>query len=182
MEQENQHRSLADLIFLFVEFSFMGWIYEVTLAFIYGWGFVNRGFLHGPFLPIYGFGGVLLVLALGGLMKKDLRVGRIKITPILVFLGIVLITTTIELLAGLLIDQLLAERLWDYTHYTVHYKGIIALNTSLRFGAGGLFMLYVLLPLFTHLTNRLTEKTKNIVAGILVFYLMGDFFITIFSA
>jgi len=46
------------LLFLF--FGVIGWLYEVTLAFLYGYGFVNRGFLFGPYLPLYGFGALLL--------------------------------------------------------------------------------------------------------------------------
>ena len=85
----------------FVLFSIIGWLYEVLLElFIYNNGFVNRGFLFGPYCPVYGFGAIIFILALKGLKKKKICVGKLNITPALVFVGIVAISTIVELITS----------------------------------------------------------------------------------
>lgn len=67
----NKVDKLSNYVFIFTEISFIAWIYEVFLDLVvYGKSFVNSSTLHGPFLQIYGFGGILLILTLQGLMKK----------------------------------------------------------------------------------------------------------------
>src|SRR5665647_1945826 len=130
----NSKKGWIRLFFLFLTGSLVGWIYEVTLGFIYGYGFVNRGFLYGPYLPIYGFGLILLYLMLQRLMNKPIKVKNIKINPILVFLGIIVITTCLEFIVGFGMLKIFQIRLWDYSSYWMNYQGIISFNTSIRFG------------------------------------------------
>ena len=87
------------LFLYFMAYAVIGWIYEVFLeVVVYRWGFSNRGFLFGPYLPVYGFGAVIILLVLQSLKKKRIAIGKINVTPILVFLGIVALTTGLELL------------------------------------------------------------------------------------
>ena len=64
--------SLVNLVMMFFIFCFVGWVWEVSLAFISEGTFVNRGTLHGPWLPIYGTGGVIILILLKKLRKKPL--------------------------------------------------------------------------------------------------------------
>ena len=95
------------LFLYFMAYAVIGWIYEVFLeVVVYRWGFSNRGFLFGPYLPVYGFGAVIILLVLQPLKKKRIAIGKINVTPILVFLGIVALTTGLELFTSYTLENL----------------------------------------------------------------------------
>lgn len=126
----------------------LGWCYEVFLeVVVYRWGFSNRGFLWGPYLPVYGVGALLILGCLRGLTKKPLRVGRVNLMPAVVFLAVVALTTVVELIASYLLEWTTGGWLWDYTRYAIQWQGRICLSASLRFGVGGMIILYLLQPL-----------------------------------
>ena len=79
---------------------------------VYRWGFSNRGVLFGPYCIIYGVGALILIFTLGGLKKKRICLGRLCITPVLVFIGIVVITTVLELAGSYIMELLYGEWLW----------------------------------------------------------------------
>jgi len=165
-------------MYLFVLFSFIGWLYEVGLAFLYGFGFVNRGFLFGPYLPIYGFGGLILVVSLAGVMKKPRCWGRVPMTPFLVFLLIVLITTVLEYAASAGLEFIFHKRWWDYSHYAFNLNGRVCLSASLRFGLGGMVFVYVLAPLIKRLAGKIPENIRNRGALLILGLLLLDFICT----
>ena len=83
----------------------LGWCYEVFLVVVvYRWGFSNRGFLWGPYLPVYGVGALLILGCLGRLKSRPLRVGRVNFMPAVVFLAVVALTTVVELIASYLLE------------------------------------------------------------------------------
>ena len=156
-------------------YSVFGWLYEVFLeVVVYRWGFSNRGILFGPYCIIYGFGALLLLFTLTGLKKKRIYAGKILITPFLVFLGIVAVTTVTELIGSYLMEWLTGDWMWDYRRFAFNFQGRIALNPSIRFGIGGMVFLYVLQPLFVKLTEKMSQKTFNIVTGILAVLFLAD--------
>ena len=75
MEQKNSIRfeTIKKYFIYFVFFSIIGWCYEVFLeVFIYQWGFSNRGFLFGPYCPVYGFGALIFIILLSSLKKRKI--------------------------------------------------------------------------------------------------------------
>ena len=92
----------------------------------------------------------------------------------LVFLGIVVITTLVELFASYLMEMTRGEWLWDYTRFAFHFQGRIALNPSIRFGIGGMVFLYILQPLFEKLIGKMSEKTFHVVFAVLAVLLCVD--------
>ena len=135
------------LFLYFMAYAVIGWIYEVFLeVVVYRWGFSNRGFLFGPYLPVYGFGAVIILLVLQSLKKKRIAIGKINVTPILVFLGIVALTTGLELLTSYIMEWTTGGWLWDYERFAWNFQGRIALNPSIHFGIGGMFFLYCVQP------------------------------------
>lgn len=166
---------LEEYFLYFMMYSILGWIYEVFLeVVVYRWGFSNRGVLFGPYCVVYGFGALILVALLWRLKNKDIRVGRVKVTPVLVFLGIVLITTAVELAASYIMEFTAGEWLWDYTRFSWNFQGRIALNPSLRFGIGGMVFLYLLQPLFYKVTGKMSERTLDIIASIWGLIFLSD--------
>ena len=116
-------KKLQEYFLYFMFYSIIGWCYEVFLeVVVYRWGFSNRGVLFGPYCVIYGFGGpycviygfgaLILIFSLSWLMKKKIRVWKLNIIPILVFLGIVVITTVVELAASYIMEATRGEWMW----------------------------------------------------------------------
>ena len=176
---QNLKKQFSFYVLLFLFICVIGWIYEVALAFLYGFGFVNRGFLFGPYLPVYGFGGLILFVSLGGVMEKRRYIKKIPVTPLIVFLLIVLITTVIEYLTGYVLELLFARRWWDYSHYSFNLNGRVCLNTSVRFGIGGMVVLYLLVPLFTRLVQKVPRKGRTVAAFLVAGVLLADFILTL---
>ena len=89
---------------IFITYAFIGWIYEVMWFIFMRGKFVNRGFLNGPYLPIYGFGALILYYMLRNFMKKKHKVGKLNINLILVFIIIFIVTTVVEFIAHYILD------------------------------------------------------------------------------
>lgn len=151
----------------FLVYSMCGWIYEVLVALIeYHRGFVNRGFLWGPYCPVYGFGGLLIVLSIQKLKKTKVLPEIVKF--LLCFLSIVALTSVVELLTSYLMEAALGQWLWDYSDYAYNFQGRVALKSSLRFGIGGMMLLYGLQPVLEWITN----KCKNAKAYSIITYII----------
>ncbi|WP_130862229.1 putative ABC transporter permease [Bacilliculturomica massiliensis] len=167
--------------FCFVLYCILGWIYEVVLGLLYGWGFENRGFLFGPWLPVYGVGALLLVFLLGPVKEKKRRLAGLPVTPLLVFLLTVLITTILEYITGAALWALFQRRWWDYSGDFMNLNGFICPRTSIRFGLGGLFFLYVCQPCFEWFWDRITEKAGHVITGVLAALILLDFAHTMYA-
>lgn len=161
-------RNLAQYFLYFILYSIIGWIYEVFLeVVVYRWGFSNRGALFGPYCIIYGVGALILILLFSGLKKKKLYIGKLLITPVLVFLGIVIVTTVIELIGSYIMEYLTGSWAWDYQRFAFHFQGRIALNPSIRFGIGGMVILYLLQPAFEKWIRKLSDWRLFLISGII---------------
>jgi len=178
--EKSLNKKLTYCILTFILYAFIGWIYEVILEFYYGNGFVNRGFLFGPYLPVYGFGALLILFMLYNFSKKKLYLGKLNITPVLVFILIFFIITIVEYITGTILDVFLQKRLWDYSHYTFNINGLVCLSASTRFAIGGTVFIYVLQPLFDKLINIMNAKLKNILAYSILSVIIIDFILKIF--
>jgi len=112
--------------------------------------------------------------------KKKIKIRKISITPIVIFLGIVAIATSIELAGSYIMELLTGHWMWDYTRFAFNFQGRIALNPSVRFGIGGMVFLYILQPLFEKLTDKISEKALNIISSLIVTVLLVDCAYTFF--
>lgn len=163
------------MVFVFLVYCVIGWCYEVFLeVVVYRWGFSNRGFLWGPYLPVYGVGALLILLCLRPLKARQMRLGRVNLKPAVLFLAVVLLTTVVELIASYLLEWLTGGWLWDYTNYTVQWQGRICLSASLRFGIGGMAALYLVQPLLEKAAARLGERRCIALAGVLAAVFAAD--------
>ena len=154
---------LQAVFLYFWVYAALGWVYEVFLeVVVYRWGFSNRGFLFGPYLPVYGVGALLILAFLRGLSRREWRVGQVNLMPVVVFVAVVVLTTVVELIASYLLEWTTGGWLWDYTRYTIQWQGRICLSASLRFGVGGMIVLYGLQPLLEKGMARLGDKRKPV--------------------
>jgi len=171
------NKQITYLILTFILYAFIGWIYEVILEFYYGNGFVNRGFLFGPYLPVYGFGALLILFFLYNFSKKKIYLSKLSITPVIVFILIFLITTIVEYITGTILDVFLQKRLWDYSHYAFNINGLVCLSASTRFAIGGTAFIYVLQPLFDKIIDFMNIKIRSVLAyGILIIVIIDFIF------
>lgn len=116
--------SLGQWVLLFFFYSFLGWIWECLYVSLRKGKWVNRGFMHGPMLPIYGFGAiVVLFLAL-----------PVRGNVILVFLFGMTGATVLEYFTGLFMEKLFHMRYWDYTGKPLNINGYICLFCSVGWG------------------------------------------------
>ena len=111
-------------LFLFYFFSFLGWCWETLYVSILEKRFVNRGFMRGPFLPLYGSGGVMMLMVARPFNDNIL----------LVYIAGCIGATTLELVTGVLMEKLFKVRYWTYSHKKFNFKGYICLESTLFWG------------------------------------------------
>lgn len=151
-------------IWFFLTLSMVGWLWEVLLYLILDSRFVNRGILFGPWLPIYGAGGLLMYLLLY----------RLKKHPLLVFLLAVVICSAIEYFCSWFLEELWGIRWWDYSDYFMNLNGRICLLGAVVFGAGALILVYLFIPWFEKLYQKLPPSIRKRVGLILLLLFLID--------
>lgn len=151
--------SIWSLIALFFIFSVIGWIWEVVLHIIVDGEFVKRGVLHGPWLPIYGYGGILILTVLNKFREK----------PLLQFLTIIILCGTIEYFTSVYLETIYnGQRWWDYSGYFLNVQGRICAEGLLAFGLGGIIIVYIGAPLLDNVIQKINHKKLIIVCCILL--------------
>ncbi len=157
--------SLVNLIMMFFIFCFVGWVWEVSLAFISEDMFVNRGTLYGPWLPIYGTGGVIILVLLKKLREK----------PALEFVAAMVLCGCLEYFSSWYLEMTHdGQRWWDYTGYFLNINGRICAEGLLTFGLGGLTIVYLLAPALDNLLSRIDARKLGIVAAVLLVLYCAD--------
>ncbi|MDO5715851.1 MAG: putative ABC transporter permease [Tissierellia bacterium] len=171
MNRENFLKKKS-LLFIFIAFSMIGWLYESMLFITRGLPFENRGFLWGPYLPIYGLGGLIVVFICFKLLPEHVTVGEISIKPLVIFCIMIMVSTGVEWIVGYLLDYFWGLRLWDYRYRVYNLGGYICIGASLRFGVGGLLMYYFLFPWMDKLLKQ--DRWIFVFNGVLSLIIMGD--------
>ena len=141
-----------------VEFSLCslcGWVYEALLELLVYGRYTDRGMLHLPVCPIYGFAGFALLFLF-----------RSRRSWLTVFAGSVLLPTVLELVSYAPLEKIAGYPLWDYSAWLWNYRGIISLPSSLLFGVMGLLLVKGIHPLMDLVHRKMPEKWLCI-AGIL---------------
>lgn len=171
----NRLRKTEELFLFFLVTSMLGWAYEVFLeVVIYQWGYSDRGVLIGPYCIVYGTGALILLLTLQHLMKKRVLIRTVNITPALVFVAIIAITTVIELIASYIMEWTTGSWTWDYHRFWMDFEGRIAPNPSIRFGIGGMIILYFLYPLFRKAVEKIPDRTLNVISAVFAIIFFSD--------
>ena len=160
--------AIIKYILLFFIYAFIGWCIEVVAKIIDDRRFVNRGFLIGPILPIYGIGVLLILL-----------VSKPGDNFIVIFLKAIFVCSILEYFTSWVMEVFFKTRWWDYSQRRFNLNGRICLNTMIPFGVLGLLVVYVLNPFFTFLIDHSPYVVNVIFVGIFVFFILLDFIITV---
>lgn len=155
--------SIWSLILLFFTFSFIGWLWEVSLHLSTD-GFVNRGVMQGPWLPIYGSGGVLVLV----LLKK------VREHKLLTFFMTVFICGILEYGTSWFLEVTKGMKWWDYSGYLLNINGRVCAEGLLVFGLGGCAFIYFAAPVFDELYRKIPLKRQIIICVLLLAIFFAD--------
>lgn len=128
---------------LFIIYSFIGWFMEVCWTLFTDKKFVNRGFLIGPYCPIYGVGCLLLIVLLD----------RFKYNVFLLFFMSIIVCSILEYSTSFIMEKLFKARWWDYSTRKFNLNGRICAQTMIPFGILGVLVVYYLNPFFSEFIN-----------------------------
>ena len=160
-----RHYTAAELTGLFFAFAAIGWLWEVGLHLALEGELVNRGTMVGPWLPIYGAGGVLAVLLLRRFADK----------PLLTFALGTALCTVIEYGTGKYLLAVYGLRWWDYSMYPLNIDGLVSPLTSLLFGLGCCAAVYWAGPALAARFRRLTRRQARVLCAALAALFVLDF-------
>ena len=160
-----RYYSLWSLIVIFLSMSMFGWLWEVGMHLVSYGEFVNRGALHGPWLPIYGTGAVLILTVLN----------RFRKNPALEFGATIVLCGFLEYMTSLVMESVTGgTKWWDYSGYFLNLNGRICAEGLLVFGIGGLAIVYIIAPVIDDLTGRLNERKVMAVCTALLVLFLAD--------
>lgn len=151
-------------ISLFLIYSFVGWILEVIITFPKYKKFVNRGFLIGPVVPIYGFGALLITILLT----------KYKEDALTLFCMAMIICSLLEYLTSYIMEKLFKARWWDYSNKKFNLNGRICLQNIALFGIGALLMIYLANPLILGMLEKINPMLLKSVVSILSILFLID--------
>ena len=159
------HYSIIKWLFFFYFYCFFGWIFESAYVSLRSKKFVNRGFMRGPFLPIYGSGAIMMLVV--SMPFQD----NIFLTYIAGCIG----ATVLELVTGVAMEALFKVRYWDYSNQKFNYKGHICLSSTIAWGFLTIFMTEFLHKVVEKIISFIPAMTINVVTVIVTVYIIIDF-------
>ena len=162
-------QALAIWFLIFIVYSIVGWLLEITVGLLQKHRFVNRGFLIGPICPIYGTGALLITFCLSPLHN-----------PIVIFFASVLICATLEYSTSVIMEKLFHVRWWDYSDRPFNLNGRICLEALIVFGIGGTLVALIFSPALYHILSDLPDVALYTLALIFVVALLADALLSLY--
>lgn len=164
MERKKLPREFDYYVLLFFVLAFIGWVWEVLLFYVTDHAFINRGMYRGPYLPIYGAGGLLLCFALRTFRKKPFRV----------FLLSLVLCSALEYVSSCLLELRWGIRWWDYSGHPLNLNGRICLAGAVLFGLAGTGLVCLLLPLYDRLYLKIPAKWRIVLGLVFLLVFVAD--------
>ncbi len=160
----NQKYPITSLILFFFTFSFIGWAWEVLLHLVTDGVYVNRGTLFGPWLPIYGTGGLLILAVLKPFRTK----------PVVYFIVSMVLAGVLEYSTSWYLEAFKGMKWWDYSGYFLNINGRICLEGLIVFGLGGAAVTYFIGPLLNYYYKKIKPKIAIAICTILILLFSVD--------
>ena len=139
---------LAQWFLWLITYSFFGWVYESILVSSREKHLVNRGFLTGPVLPVYGFGALISVFVMSGRSQNLL----------VLFISGMIFASGLEFFTSWLLEKLFKARWWDYSDEPYNLQGRIFLLGSVVFGAMSALLVKYIHPMVSGYISRMPEQ------------------------
>ncbi len=163
------HYEWYELLFLFFIFCNIGWIIESSIESLYRRRFINRGFLNGPYIPIYGFGGMTILICCMPFQHNGF----------LVYIVGVLSCTALEFFVGWVMETIFQKQFWDYSMLKFTYKNRISLIPSLFWGLLSLFLVYVLYTPVDKLVSIVPDQFAVVYDLVFIIIMTADIIVSI---
>lgn len=163
---------IYELFLKFMIYAFLGWCMETVYCSAVRKRFVYRGFLYGPYCPIYGVGATVINFVLGSVDTSPADIT-------LIFFGGMFLCSAVEYAASFLLEKLCGLTLWDYSSYPLNLKGRIWVGYSLWWGLVCVVLVKVIDPFVAGLLGRLTEKILIAAAVFLFVIIAADLTLTL---
>lgn len=159
-------------------YAFIGWCWETPFAsIIEEKRFVNRGFLYGPFIPIYAFG-ILLIISVLEKLTPYIPEGRVyKFLTVFVITGI--LCSALEYIVSYSLEKMFKTRWWDYSHMKFNLNGRVNFLYSIGWGVGGNVVWFVIYPLVTAFAENIPINYRTNIASAFLAYFAMDFSLTV---
>lgn len=157
------------LVLYFAVYSLIGWVCETVSESYLARRFINRGFLNGPFCPVYGFGAFAVLWATRGLPRN----------AVLIFIVSAVVTTALEYFTGWLLETLFQAKWWDYSHMKYNIHGRVCLLNTVLFGLMCVALVFFLHPFFARETALLPPAAGKWAAAGLLCYFAADFAVSV---
>lgn len=154
----------------FIIYSMIGWFMEVCVSLWNKHKFINRGFLIGPYCPIYGWGSLAIILVVGQNTSDVLAV----------FLKAILICSLLEYFTSYFMEKIYNVRWWDYSNKKFNINGRICLETMVPFGILALLIIYVVHPIIIKFVGLLSPLALIIVSTLIFIIYFVDNVISTF--
>lgn len=155
---------MLKIFYIFIIYSIIGWIMEVIIVSSKKRKITARGFLIGPWCPIYGFGALFITL----LLKKYYN------DPVALFIMSFLMGTILEYVTSYLMEKLFHARWWDYSDHKFQINGRVSLTTSLGFGLLGLILVYIFNPFFLRIIKNIPSIIFTIIMITILIIFLTD--------
>lgn len=161
--------NIMNYFLVFIFYSFVGWILEVLNFIFREKKIVNRGFLIGPYCPIYGFGSLFITIFLT----------KYKVDLFGLFVKTMFICAILEYLTSYIMERLFKTRWWDYSNNKFNINGRICLETMILFGIGGILIIYVVNPLLFAIFKLLPNIILTIISVFLFLIFLVDVIVSL---
>ena len=165
--------SLINLVLLFFAYAFLGWCIEVTLKCFQFHRFINRGFLTGPWLPIYGSGAALITVVIKGLAPLEFSVGT-------TFAVSFLLCGFLEYMTSYVLEKRFHARWWDYSQKPMNLHGRVWIGNLVLFGLGGVLIVELINPVLLRLSEQLSFTLREVLAFSLSAVFIADYVVSHF--
>ena len=159
------------LLYNFIFYSFFGWIYESCFVSFREKKWVNRGFLNGPIVPLYGTGATLIYIFLSPMKGQYLSV----------YLVGAVIATALELVTAFLMEKLFHAKWWDYSNFKINYKGRICLAATAFWGVLALLVIELIQPLMDRLINWIPREIGEYGGYVILLIFFSDLTVTVLA-
>ena len=172
--------SVLDYIFYFFFYSFIGWFFESCYCSIRPKKWINRGFLRGPICPIYGTGGLVMMVCLLPLRHIT---ENLYLNELLIFVAGAVLCDIVEFMTSYIMEKLFNARWWDYSNKKFNIQGRICLTHTFYWGTCSCLFVFILEPIMNlYIVGQVSESSRNILTYIFLTVFAFDLLDTVINA
>ena len=172
--------TVLDYIFYFFFYSFIGWFFESCYCSIRPKKWINRGFLRGPICPIYGTGGLVMMICLLPLRHIT---ENLYLNELLIFIAGAILCDIVEFMTSYIMEKLFNARWWDYSNKKFNIQGRICLTHTFYWGTCSCLFVFILEPIMNlYIVGQVSESSRNILTYIFLTVFAFDLLDTVINA